>query len=394
MGAGIVSLVLPNTESSYVTLKERVMAQDKRMYWLDNLRTCIILLVTLYHVGGVYEAAGLWAKFWIVDDPNIITWVGIVGIVFDIFIMPIMFFISGYLTPASLDRKGSWSFLKGKAQRLLLPWLIAVLTLIPLYNIIFLFSRGLPWEHWSNYLHFTNPRSQSWLWFLPVLFVFNVIYLLITRARIRLTNLSMTQALFITTVVGFAYSFAIGGILGFRSWTLTPVLDFENERLLLYFLAFLLGVLAFRRNVFAEKPRKKALLNVVNAIAWIPVAGHIIIRIWPFIFPEGFEITPMYRCWWWLSFYTALAAMAYAMIETFRRFVDRSGRIWNELNRNSFGVYILHTILIGLFGTMLLKVDLPGVAKYPILFVATYLGSNLIVSIYRRVIRRAASITG
>ena len=67
---------------------------------MDNLRSIIIFLVVLYHVGGVYESAGLWGSFWIVDDPDTITWVGIVGIAFDIFIMPTMFFISGYLTPS------------------------------------------------------------------------------------------------------------------------------------------------------------------------------------------------------------------------------------------------------------------------------------------------------
>ena len=28
----------------------------KRIYWMDNLRTIIIFLVVLYHVGGVYES--------------------------------------------------------------------------------------------------------------------------------------------------------------------------------------------------------------------------------------------------------------------------------------------------------------------------------------------------
>lgn len=356
-----------------------------RMYWLDNLRTTIILFVVLYHVGGVYEATGLWAGFWVVDDPDTIIWVGIVGIVFDIFIMPTMFFIAGYLTPASMT---------SKARRLLLPWLIAVLVLIPLYNIIFLYSRSLPQEHWITYFHFANPRSQIWLWFLPVLFLFKLIYLGLGKTKIRLPNLSMGKALLISSVAGFAYSFLIGGIAGFRSWTLTPVIDFENEKLLLYFLVFLLGALGFHRKIFAEKPHKKTLYNVVNAIAWIPVTGHILARIWPFFFPEEFAITAMYRFWWWLSFYVSLVAMAYAIIMTFWLYIDRNGRLWVELNRNSFGVYIIHTILIGVFGTMLLKVDLSGELKYLLLFIATYLGSNLFVSVYRRVRQKRLPASG
>ena len=38
-------------------------ASDKRLYFLDNLRTVIIFLVILYHAGGVYESTGMWASF-------------------------------------------------------------------------------------------------------------------------------------------------------------------------------------------------------------------------------------------------------------------------------------------------------------------------------------------
>ncbi len=212
------------------TMSDNEMPATKtnRIHWMDNLRTITILLVVLYHVGGVYEAAGLWGWFWIVDDPDTITWVGIVGIMFDIMVMPIMFFIAGYLTPASLKNKTGRDFIMGKAKRLLLPWLIAVLTLIPLYKVIFLYSRNLPQEHWSTYFHVTNPNSQNWLWFLPVLFSFNMLYLLFTKLDIKLPTISLKFAIIGIFLIGLVYSFLISGILGFRSWTLTPIIDFEN----------------------------------------------------------------------------------------------------------------------------------------------------------------------
>ncbi|MBC8504528.1 MAG: acyltransferase [Anaerolineales bacterium] len=361
--------------------------RSTRIHWLDNLRTIIIFLVVLYHVGGVYEGAGLWGWFWIVDDPDTITWVGIVGIIFDIMVMPIMFFISGYLTPAPLDRKSGWEFLKGKFKRLMIPWVIAVFTLIPLYKVIFLYSRDLPQEHWSTYFHITNPNSQNWLWFLPVLFSFNLLYLIISKAKIKIPNISLTWAVVGAALIGLVYSFLIGGVLGFRSWTLTPIIDFENERLLLYFMTYLLGALCYRQNVFAEIPKGKTLYTVANSIAWLPMTGHIFARLWPFFYPEGFPITPLYRLIWWVSFYLSLLVMMYLMIESFRRYLDKTGPIWDELNRNSYGVYIIHVIMIGVFGTLLLNTNLPALAKYPLLIVSTYLGSNLVVSGYRVLIR-------
>lgn len=369
------------------TEKERTTG--KRVHWMDNLRTIIIFLVVLYHVGGVYEAAGLWGWFWIVDDPDTITWVGILGIVFDIIVMPTLFFVSGYLTPASLENRTGWEFLKKKFQRLMVPWVFAVFTLIPLYKVTFLYSRNLPQEHWSTYFHITNPNSQNWLWFLPVLFSFNIIYLLLSKANIRIPSISLKGAVLGTFLIGLAYSFSIGGVLGLRSWTLTPLIDFENERLLIYFMTFLLGSLCFRQNVFAGKPQSKTLYTVVNAIAWIPITVHIFARLFPFLYPEGFSVSPLYRLIWWLSFDLSLLCMLYLMVETFWRYFDKTGRLWGELNRNSYGVYIIHVIMIGVFGTLLLNLNLPALVKYPLLIVSTYVVSNLVVSLYRSLVQAA-----
>ena len=374
-----------------MSTKEISTIKGKRIYWMDNLRTFIIFLVVLYHVGGVYEGGDLWGWFWIVDDPDTITWVGILGIVFDIFVMPTMFLISGYLTPASLKSKTGWDFLKGKFKRLIIPWVIAVFTLIPLYKVIFLYSRNLPQEHWSTYFHITNPNSQNWLWFLPVLFVFNILYLFFSKANIRIPNISLKGAVLAAFLIGFVYSFILGGILGFRSWTLTPLIDFENERLLVYFMAYLLGALCFRQNVFAQKPQSNKLYIVVSSIAWIPVTIHIFARLYPFFYPEGFSVSTLYRLIWWFSFHLSLLCMLYLMVDTFWRYFDKTGRIWNELNQNSYGVYIIHVIVIGVFGTLLLNLNLPALVKYLLLIVLTYLVSNLLVSLYRYLVQTLKS---
>jgi hypothetical protein len=50
---------------------------SSRVHWMDNLRTVIVFCVVLYHIGGVYEATGLWGWFWIIDDPTTMVWVRI-----------------------------------------------------------------------------------------------------------------------------------------------------------------------------------------------------------------------------------------------------------------------------------------------------------------------------
>ncbi len=153
-----------------------------RLYFLDNLRTILIFFVVMYHAAIVYQS-GFEAN-WIVSDPQKIKSIGILGLILDSFIMFIIFFISGYFIPNSIKNKTNWVFVKSKLKRIVLPWLLAVLTLIPLYKIIFLYSRGISQDVWYTYFHFferegsnlavfANSPTQSWLWFLPVLFLLN-----------------------------------------------------------------------------------------------------------------------------------------------------------------------------------------------------------------------------
>ena len=354
-----------------------------RIRWLDNLRTVAIALVVLYHVGGVYEGAGMWASFWIVDDPATLSWVGIVGIIFDVMVMPIVFFVSGYLTPLSLAERTGWEFVKGKFKRLMIPWVIAVLSLIPLYKAIFLYSRGLPQESWTTYFHVTNPNSMNWLWFLPLLFYFNLIYLLLSKLKINFKKISLVWAVVGTFLISLVSQMLLGEWLGFRSWTLTPLIDFENERVLMYLIIFLLGVLCYQQEVFGQKLQKKTLYNVVNYTSWLPITGHIFARLWPFMVP-GFDYTaPFYRFLWWLSFDLTLLSIMYVMIISFWLYLDQSSKVWAELNRNSYGVYIVHVIMIGIFGTLLLGFNVPAVVKWILLIILAYGGSNLVVSLYR-----------
>ena len=77
--------------------------------------------------------------------------------------------------------------------------------------------------------------------------------------------------------------------------------------------------------------------------------------------------------------------MAYVMVESFRFYLNKTGKLWDVLNGNSYGVYIIHVIVIGVFGTLLLFTGLPAVIKWILLIISAYVGSNLIVSLYRSV---------
>ena len=360
------------------------MSDEKRLHFLDNLRTFLIFLVVLFHAGVVYEKTGMGASWWIVVDPVESDLPGLLNLMLDIFIMPTIFFVSGYLTPSSLGRRGTRGFLVTRVRRLMVPWLLAVLTLIPLYKVIFLHSRGLPQESWTSYFHVSNGIfSMSWLWFLPALFLFDLLYLPVSRVGLPASRPGLRWAVVAVFLAGLAYSVSVGA-LGAYGWTKTPLIDFQNERLLPYFLVFLLGAVCYRVGVLHDNGRNMKLYIGIAATAWIPMNLYTIVLINFFVRPGEFFVSQgVDRLLLWIGYHLSLLALLYLAVATFKYWFHRQGRLGRELGRLSYSVYILHVVVLGLMALALRATDLPGLVKYPLLALAAWLGSNLIAYAYR-----------
>jgi len=364
--------------------------EEKRLVFLDNLRTLIIFLVVFYHAGWVYERSGLLSSVWIVDDPSKNDLAGIINLITDMFMMPTMFFISGYFAPLSLKTKQGWTFLISRFKRLMVPWIFAVLTLIPLYKVIFLYSRNLPQENLASYFHFNGEIliNQGWLWFLPVLFLFDLIYFLLSKINPAPLKFSLKGSILAIFLIGFIYSFCMS-IFNNYGWTKTILLDFQNERILIYFMTFLLGSLCYKLNVFNNKATKKKLYYFICSTVWIPMNVYIVFLINLILNPGNYIFSKVADVFLvWFSFHLSLLSLMYIVINTFRYYLNRKGKILNRLNNYSYGVYIIHFIVMGGLAVILLKATMSSLAKYAILTVSTYAASNLIVFLYNGTAQR------
>lgn len=364
-----------------------------RIFFLDNLRTFMIFLVVVVHAGIVYDGSGGGAYFWLVFDLSTNAVSGILNMVVEIMVMPVIFFVSGFFAPLSLEKRGGWTFLTSRFKRLIIPWVIAVLTLIPLYKVIFLYSRNLSQENWTTYFHFSNGFiSQSWLWFLPVLFLFDGLYLLISK--IDLAKITFEQAVGSAFLLGFINMFGMA-MLGGQGWTKTIALDFQNERLLIYFMLFLLGSLCFKQRTFESSGKNKKLYIVLAFTAWIPVYLYISLHFHsmrhigrPLV--SGIVDAALLQ----LALLLSMLCLLYLTINTFRYFLNKPYKMGKELNKNSYGVYVIHTIVLGGIALSMLDVAVPSLLKHLILTVATYIACNLIVSFYRNVVKSKISKPG
>jgi len=362
----------------------------KRVLFLDNLKTCIIFLVVIYHCGWVYEKSGILSSVWIVDDPLKNDLTGLFNLILDMFMMPILFFISGYFTPFSLKSKTGWVFLKSRFKRVMVPWIFAVLTLLPFYKIIFLYSRNLPQENFASYFHFTGGIliNQGWLWFLPVLFVFDLVYVGLCRVKSFQWEFGLKWTVFVIFLIGFLYSFCMS-VFNYSGWTKTILVDFQNERILIYFLAFAFGSLCYRFNVLNTKPGGKKLYYFICSTIWIPMNVYIIFLINIFFNPGHYIISHMVDVMLiWLGFHVSLFGLMYVIINTFRCYLNRTGRLISLLNSYSYGVYMIHFVVMGVIAWTLLGVNLSSINKYAILIISSLAISNMIVAVYKKLVKK------
>lgn len=373
-----------------------------RVYFLDNLRTFLIFLVIVYHAGFVFQNS--MAGNWIVVDSAKADWLGLVGLYLDLFVMFILFFISGYFAPVSLQKKGSGGFLISKLKRIMLPWAIAVLTLIPAYKAIFLYSRGLPQEAWYSYFHFyqragadpgffANDPSQHWLWFLPVLFLFQVLYVVLAKLKLLSFDLSMRTGVLLTFVVGLGYGMLIS-TLKLSGWSLTALLDFQRERLLTYFLVFLLGSLSYKHQVFQTRPGFGKLFIGANVGLTIGLGVYTAVALNLFfnLIEPGrnyfFVSQTVDRLAYHASMLLSMLSFLYIFLHGFQRSLDRRSPLWDRLNANSYYVYVIHMVVLGVVALALVNLPWPVFVKYLLLGIVTFVLCNLLISAQRSIFQK------
>lgn len=240
------------TDAAGTAPKTRIgVSHGSRLLFVDNLRILLISMVVIQHVAVTYGAVGSWYY----HDPstNLLTaiiltsWTGI-GMASG---MGFFFFIAGYFTPRSYDRKGSKSFLLDRLVRLGIPLLIYDLLLDPLVVYIASGPRESYWSFYGTYLLPERGIANGPVWFIAVLLAFTLIYGVwrwLTRNQKHLAartgKLPSYRAIF-----GFIFSL---GLVSFvvRIWwpagSIFQLLNVPVGYLPQYISFFILGMIAYR----------------------------------------------------------------------------------------------------------------------------------------------------
>lgn len=351
------------------------MSERPRLFYLDNLRAVVILLVVVLHASITYMAYP--PGWWYVLDPDKSLLFTSVVLLIDVPLMPILFFVAGYFALPSLERRGPSGFIREKIVRLAIPWVVGVVFLAPLATYMNYVSRHVPTgylEFWTT--DFWGPMfQQSVYWFLGVLFAEFVVLVWVYAASPRLrASTPRVEPPRPRLLVAFIALTAAGSILFSPSYGLDDWLPMwilvvvQPARIAFYVGYFALGIYAERRGWFSVAGFRPDL----GPWGWGCVLAGIAYLAFRLAGPLA---TVPGRAAAAVLFSTFCLTALIAGIGIFQRNVDGAGPAWRTFAANSMGIYYVHPLILYPLAYVFLDVPAASLVKAPILVLVTVAGA-------------------
>ncbi|MDT0305200.1 acyltransferase family protein [Streptomonospora wellingtoniae] len=345
-----------------------------RLYYLDNLRLLLIVLVVVHHASQPYGPA----DWWYVEDADGSPVLSTLSTVSGAFRMSLLFFVSAFLLPRSYDRKGGLRFLAERFRQFVPPILAGFLVLIPVlmyayylnfrdygpigfaayYTDVYLGAGQRP-DDWSGPIW--PDRQFGHLWFLQHLLVYAVLYTAWRGAgslaaawrsprnpsspRVRPGGQAPgTAAIAVFILVVSVATFVLRGWYPVDRWV--PVLEFiqaEPADLAQYTAFFVLGILAYRRGWLSAFSARAGYvwLGAGSALA----AAHFVAEPWL----GGVYATGGWNAGslLWSTTETLMStALSIGLLIAFREWVAGPSRLVRALAPVAFTVYVLHVPVV------------------------------------------------
>ena len=358
---------------------------------LSNLRGFAIVMVVAFHSCIAYLSsqpdAALpfdvppygWRANPIVDSAR---WLG-----FDLFcafqyiyLMQLLFFLSGLFVWPSLSRKGGGKFLYDRFLRLGVPFAIGLYVLMPVayYPVYRVTAVDPSWSaFWSHWIALPFWPSGP-MWFLWLLLVFNVaaagLYWLAPRAGEALGELSAKAGshpgrffIALVSILALAY---LPLAMVFEPWQWMQFGPFAFQpglapQYAVYFFAGLgVGAYGFDRGllegdgVLARRWARWLVGTAAAFLLWVVPTALIV---------HG-TLVPGLRLVASVGLVLCPASACLALAAVFLRFAGRQRPVFESLANNAYGIYFVHYVFVIWLQYMLLHAPVFAVAKAAIVF--------------------------
>ncbi len=288
--------------------------EKRRLYYLDNLKWMLIILVIFHHAGQAYGDGGDWA--YQPSDPR--EYVEGLWRFFSLnagFMMGLFFLISGYFTPRSFDKYGFGQFFYKRLKHIGLPLLFLCVFISSL-------SGNIDIAHG---------------WYLLMLLVFSMGYAIL---RVTFSNSSAPIGyrmnsryhlliLFCAVTLLATAEYCVRGIYNQDYWVgISHLRIFEPVHLPQYLLMYSLGIYSYRTRLFDEMTATTGITCIATSCA---------IAYMMFCVATSFN-----SCHWWLFESFFCISTSFGLIWLFRQFMNFTSKFTQWCASQEYGAYLSH----------------------------------------------------
>ena len=348
-------------------MKNKEIHTMNRKHWIDNLRWVTVLLVLFYHVFYFYNNKGVFGGIGGFGTyPECKQYQDVVMYILYPWFMPLLFLLAGVSARYALQKQSAKEWFKVRTRKLLVPSTIGLFVfhwMVGYFNTVVASRQGVFDGVPAIAKYFIMAFSGTGpLWFVQVLWLLCLVLLLVRAIDKNDKFWNWCGKANFVAIILMGVLFWVGEqtlVQQPRPESLDGLWNLYKPGF--YLIPFLMGYFVFSHDEVQEKLEK----------AWIPlmasavVAGTVLI-----INTFGKDNTspqylgsPLNCLYGWL--------MCLAMMGWFKAKFDRTGAFAGYMTRNSFGVYIVHYLVIAALGYMMkMYTNLAPWMMYAILFVA------------------------
>ena len=353
-----------------------------RKHWIDNLRWVTVLLVLLYHVFYFYNNKGVFGGIGGFGEyPECPQYQDVVMYILYPWFMPLLFILSGISARYALQKHSAGEWFKARTRKLLVPGTIGLLVfhwMTGYFNTVVAAREGVfdavpaVGKYFIMAVSGTGP-----LWFIQVLWLLCLV-LLAVRALDRKDKFwTWCGKANIVWIILLGVLFWVGEhtlVSNPRPQSADGLWNLYKP--LFYLVPLLMGYFVFSHDEVQEKVRSVWAPLMACAV----VFGGVLIGT---TFGQD-NTSPQYLGSPLNCIYGYL--MCLAMMGWFNAKFDRTGRFAGYMTRSSYGIYIVHYLVIVSFGYMVKTyTELPPWSMYVILTLAVFALSPLLYGLLRRI---------
>jgi glucan biosynthesis protein C len=349
-----------------------------RLFFVDNLRILLIVLLILYHAAITYVAPGYWYYSETPSSEFAVLVLSLFTGVTQPFFLAFFMMISGYFTPGSYDRKGPGSFFKDRLLRLGIPLVFYAIVIDPLIKYAVAVNvegfGGSLWEFLTGYVGDYHGLSIGPLWFVETLLIFSGAYALwrLATPAPAVRQHTDSSAPGNLAIAGFAL---LLGVVTFAVRIWLPVgwwfgpLQLPASDMPQYIALFIVGVVAYRRNWFMQISKAKGRLWLGVAIAAVVLQPIV----WGVAGVFKGDVAPLLGGVHWQSLVFSVwqqflcMGMVIGLLVLFRERLNHQGSLSKAMAASAYTVYIIHAPVLVFLSLAFQSVETLSLIKFALI---------------------------